>query len=71
MADYEHCFGCRHSLYVSNEGHKHIDNNDKVCLYCTHKHIYLKKNALSNLLCFAKEDAKNPANHTARNLYRS
>ncbi len=64
MADFEHCFGCRHSVYVVNNSHR-IPNNDKICLFCFKEHKFLKKNALSNLLCFEHEDKNNPSHHTA------
>ena len=64
MADFEHCFGCRKSVYVSNFRPVKLPNRDKVCLYCFEHHKYLKKGALSNLLCFEREDKNNPSQLT-------
>lgn len=61
MADFEHCFGCRKSVYVDNVRKHHIQNADKVCLYCFEHHKYMRKGALSNLLCFEREDKHNPS----------
>lgn len=68
MADYEHCFGCLHSVYVDNNNPRHIDNGDRICLYCAVHHKYLKKNALSNFACFQKEDRTHPTIHIASRL---
>lgn len=65
MADFEHCFGCRHSVYVENNHPVHIDNGDRICLYCTKRHKYMKKNALSNSECFQAEDKRHPIYHVA------
>ena len=61
MADFEHCFGCRKSVYVDNTRKKHCECKDKVCLYCFEHHKYMRKGALSNLQCFKREDKNNPS----------
>ena len=61
MADFEHCFGCRKSVYVDNVRKEHIPFGGKVCLYCFEHHKYLRKGVHSNSLCFEPEDKHNPS----------
>lgn len=64
MADFEHCFGCRKSVYVSNIRPRKLPCADKVCLYCFEFHKYLRKGVHSNSLCFKPEDKRNPSTLT-------